>query len=132
MRKYYTGYTDAGSNPARSGTDDDDDDNPRGRLFDHLAAIPQPVADAEAELNSYLSSPLVKYAKLKFDEDRGYSVRMLPEQAGIPADPLEYWKVSGSERCGAAAQCPDAVNPNGLVICRRSTRASIPCCKDGP
>ena len=106
MRKYYSRYTDAGDHNAPRVVVADDDDDPRGSLFAHLAAVPQPVADAASDLNSYLSSPIVTYANLKFDEDRGYSVRARPEQAGIPADGLEWWRVSVLEFGGVDMATP--------------------------
>ena len=98
-------------------------------MFDHLAAVPQPLADAETELNSYLSSRLVKYAKLKFDEDLGYSVRTLPEQAGVPADPLQYWKVRRLQFAAENTPTPSVLL--GISFSADARKRISPCGKDG-
>ena len=60
------------------------------------SANAQPVADAETELATYLASPGFKYATLVYDEAKGFRVRKHEGQKGIPASPLEWWKVGSA------------------------------------
>ena len=64
------------------------------------SADTQPHVDAETELATYLGGQTVKYAKLVFDEAKGFQVRKHASQNGMLADALEWWKVGSSSFSG--------------------------------